>query len=62
MSEKVKYDPVTAPVPGVDPAARQQEINAFHTAGDPIAPSEPKVTSKKSKLSEALEKLGITIS
>lgn len=62
-SENTNYDPVTAPVPGVNQEARQKEINTLYTnAGDPITPSEPKITPKKSKILTALENLGIKIS
>jgi len=35
MLEKETYDPVTAPVPGVDEAQRQIEMKEFCGFGDP---------------------------
>jgi hypothetical protein len=39
IESKKKYDPVTAPVPGVDQEYRQEILNEISCAGDPRQPA-----------------------
>jgi len=41
LKRKVPYDPVTAPVPGIDPKQWADSINKYKNAGDPMPKREP---------------------
>lgn len=56
--KKEKYDPVTAPIPGVDQNLRQEELTAFQKAGDPLPIVQ---TGTKRKVIFSSKILGITI-
>jgi len=58
MFENKKYDPVTAPVPGVDPKQRSNELKELSTAGDPLP---PKPLSTEEKVIFKSKRLGIKI-
>lgn len=56
---EIKYDPVTAGVPGIDNSLHEGEIKEFWSAGDP-KPTSP-VLPKPGKI-PFLEKFGIKFS